>query len=420
MKQQIVAALVPATMPFMKKQQTIYCNDPAVANGVNAMTIYPFFNETVCENSPMQRAPPGSNQSDCFTHLSGEYILPPTSMEWTGSVKAGKTTFDGTDVDIWRWESPVATVQISEHDSKDPSLICYWEQFINITQQFYVEPKQSTLRKINTTEHQHTNCLAKSTKPCSECPPQPDRNTVTIAAFEDLVTPAPPASLVPPQGVKCVTIGAETLSRVLGGPVWETYPEPAWAGGRSKAMMQVVNDPALLARLDAEARVGNLTWTPGHSDFMAGATMQEVQQQLLGTKLGSPLALHASPHAGELEAKLPAKDIPAAFDARNAWPKCPSIGMIRNQGAWSVYQPPQDMLSPISTISHLYTISDPLVDLRLLLADLASVNQTPGHCGSCWAFAAVESLLDRMCIASSGVSLPAALSAQVSSLVSPF
>jgi hypothetical protein len=359
MKQHIVASEVPATMPFMKKQQNIFCNDPAVNNGVNAMSIYPFFNETVCENSPMQRAPPGANQSECFFHSLGEFMLLPTSEEWTGSVKAGKTTFDGTDVDIWRWKSPISTVHISEKDSKDPSLICYWDQFINITQNFYVEPKQSTLRKINTTEFQHTICLAKSTKPCSECPPQHDRNTVTISAFEDFVTPAPPASLVPPQGVKCVTIGAETSSRLLGGPAWETYSEPPWAGGRYKSMMQVVNDPALLVRLDAEAQAGNLTWTPGHSDFMAGRTMQGVQQQLLGTKLGSPLALRASPHAAELKANLAAEDIPASFDAREAWPECRSIGKIRNQGTWSVYRCNtiyRFLISIPYTTFHLHTI----------------------------------------------------------------
>jgi len=52
----------------------------------------------------------------------------------------------------------------------------------------------------------------------------------------------------------------------------------------------------------------------------------------------------------------PVVNIPATFDARQQWPSCTTIGNIRDQGS----------------------------------------------CGSCWAFAATESLADRFCIASSG------------------
>ncbi|XP_023233670.1 cathepsin B-like [Centruroides sculpturatus] len=59
------------------------------------------------------------------------------------------------------------------------------------------------------------------------------------------------------------------------------------------------------------------------------------------------------------------KDIPESFDARKQWPYCKSISLIRDQGS----------------------------------------------CGSCWAFGAVESMSDRICIKSGG-KLQVELSAQ--------
>ncbi|XP_072175458.1 cathepsin B-like [Diadema setosum] len=52
-------------------------------------------------------------------------------------------------------------------------------------------------------------------------------------------------------------------------------------------------------------------------------------------------------------------DLPTNFDAREQWPKCTTIGDIRDQGA----------------------------------------------CGSCWAFGAVEAMSDRICIASNGATI---------------
>jgi cathepsin B len=52
--------------------------------------------------------------------------------------------------------------------------------------------------------------------------------------------------------------------------------------------------------------------------------------------------------------------LPAEFDSRTAWPNCPTIQEIRDQG----------------------------------------------NCGSCWAFGAVEAMSDRICIVSKGLQLP--------------
>lgn len=88
------------------------------------------------------------------------------------------------------------------------------------------------------------------------------------------------------------------------------------------------------------------TWVAGASDRFAGMTLKDFSR-LLGV-VKNPM--------NKLPMKEPAPDmaIPASFDARTNWPGC--IGPILDQG----------------------------------------------HCGSCWAFGAVESLEDRLCIQSQG------------------
>ncbi|KAG8477555.1 hypothetical protein CXB51_030420 [Gossypium anomalum] len=66
----------------------------------------------------------------------------------------------------------------------------------------------------------------------------------------------------------------------------------------------------------------------------------------------------------------------ANFDARTAWPQCSTIGRILGELCANQVIPfPFPFPFPSIFISHIY-----------------------GHCGSCWAFGAVESLSDRFCI----------------------
>ncbi|CAF2262629.1 BnaAnng17870D [Brassica napus] len=98
----------------------------------------------------------------------------------------------------------------------------------------------------------------------------------------------------------------------------------------------------------------NAGWIAAFNDRFANSTVAEFKR-LLGVKptpknefLGVPVVSH------DISLKLPKE-----FDARTAWSQCSSIGRILGHGIYT----------------KLY-----------------------GHCGSCWAFGAVESLSDRFCI----------------------
>lgn len=80
-------------------------------------------------------------------------------------------------------------------------------------------------------------------------------------------------------------------------------------------------------------------------------------KRILGTDLeGNADIIRKKMSVKEFETKINEKDLPENFDPRTQWPNCPSLKEVRDQG----------------------------------------------DCGSCWAFGAVESMTDRICIKSQG------------------
>ena len=117
--------------------------------------------------------------------------------------------------------------------------------------------------------------------------------------------------------------------------------------------------PVMTEELINEVNSRNdVSWVAGWNSRFEGMTVLEAKR-FMGVPADSKAYL---PPVKDIE---PAKAIPAEFDARTAWPKCNSIGHIRDQGP----------------------------------------------CGSCWAFGAVEAMSDRICI-SSGQTNQLELSAQ--------
>jgi len=113
-----------------------------------------------------------------------------------------------------------------------------------------------------------------------------------------------------------------------------------------------VDDEAPAIDIDVINHVNSVqsNWKAGHNKRFQGLKIKDVKK-LCGTTITS------TPELPIKEIEVPSA-LPETFDARTQWPGC--IGAIRDQG----------------------------------------------HCGSCWAFGAVEALSDRFCIGSKGVNKP--------------
>jgi len=163
-------------------------------------------------------------------------------------------------------------------------------------------------------------------------------------------TANPPASTfdVPVDKSECLDLKSQDFNSL----------PPATA--RAHSLETQVNDPERLRVLNEEA--SSLGWVAARSEFFDNWTIANTSVLTQADWRFGPLAY---PDHYDVEGGSNAT-IPASFDARTEWKSCSSISAIRNQGA----------------------------------------------CGSCWAFAAMESLADRYCVADSTKYADLTLSAQ--------
>lgn len=127
---------------------------------------------------------------------------------------------------------------------------------------------------------------------------------------------------------------------------WVKHAELTAVDGAIKAENLVHND---FDRIIEHVNQASTTWKAGYN--FGPAYKPEHLMGLCGTIMGQKLL----PVKKTLRS-MPRSDLPENFDSREAWPECPSIGEVRDQGS----------------------------------------------CGSCWAFGASEAITDRTCIHSKG------------------
>jgi cathepsin B len=177
----------------------------------------------------------------------------------------------------------------------------------------------------------------------------------TVSDFEKLIAAIKeiqsPYSFVYHVGMSLIYNGREIYQDITGAIA--AYRAQNWTGygyyvGETLAVLilgdQATLKPSMATYLDQ--RVG---WTAGTYDMFSGLTLDQISQYYAATDLD-----HSTFNFTVVDYRNTVTDIPTYFNATEKWPGC--VHPILNQG----------------------------------------------HCGSCWAFGASETLSDRLCVASGG------------------
>jgi len=160
--------------------------------------------------------------------------------------------------------------------------------------------------------------------------------------FYNFVPSAPSPNVFEiPKGQTCKDLAWADVTKELGYEFLEK------SCGNRKKLQEQINSKERLERINKIAT----TWTAGANKRFEGMTLKDAQS-LLGWK--GPFSSLANKRNLNIKSRNAPMAVPSTFDARQQWPGC--VGAVRNQE----------------------------------------------DCGSCWAFAATESLSDRFCIASNG------------------
>jgi cathepsin B len=180
----------------------------------------------------------------------------------------------------------------------------------------------------------------------------PPANVTRWESYQRFTTTVRDEQFEPPAGVECLDLTAPVdIDAARARAALETHSSPL-AGVPPITDLTLVNDAARIAKINTAA-AGR--WRAAAQTRWAGQSLTQTVA-LLGSHVNGARPRGPSRDAPSLLLPSYEHGLPESFDARLKWPACPSIGRIRSQAS----------------------------------------------CGSCWAFAAAESLADRRCIGGKG------------------